>query len=138
MLEAEAPRPETTTADTVLVAETAPPKPLQEPQIAPTLKRNCEEYRDIISGYNWPVETALAVCSAESGGNTMAVNNNPATGDYSVGLMQINIYGANAKYRPSEQALKDPATNIAYAYSLWKSSGFQSQWGVCRSVVRCI
>lgn len=137
MLEAEAPRPETTPADTVLVAETAPPKPLHKPQIALS-QGDCEQYRDIIDNYDWDVEIAMKIASHESGCDTSIVNDNPATGDYSIGIFQINIFGANAKYRPSEQALKDPATNIAYAYSLWKSSGFQSQWSVCRSVVRCI
>lgn len=95
---------------------------------------DCEQYRHIVERYEWNADIVLAIMEAESGCDTSVVNDNPATGDYSVGLMQINIYGANAKYRPSEQALKDPATNIAYAYSLWKSSGFQSQWGVCRKI----
>ncbi len=38
-----------------------------------------------------PVMAAIAI--AESGGNPTSLNNNPNTGDYSVGLWQINYYG---------------------------------------------
>lgn len=109
----------------------------QKPRNAPS-RGDCEAYRHIVERYDWDANIALSIMEAESRCDPSIVNDNPLTGDYSVGLMQINIYGANAKYRPSEQALKDPATNIDYAYSLWKSSGFQSQWGVCRKSVRCI
>lgn len=34
-----------------------------------------------------------AIAEAESGGDSTALNNNPNTGDYSVGLWQINYYG---------------------------------------------
>lgn len=62
-----------------------------------------------------PVAAAIAL--AESGGNPGALNNDPATGDYSVGLWQINYYGnlypsrtaaygspATLRTNPSEQA----------------------------------
>lgn len=89
--------------------------------------------------YNWVHSTAIAVATAESGLTPTALNDNPATGDYSVGCFQINLYGANAKYRPSEQELKNPAVNVAYAYKLYSGNGnsFIGQWGVCRSKVAC-
>lgn len=37
--------------------------------------------------------TAAQIALAESGGNSTALNNNPGTGDYSVGLWQINYFG---------------------------------------------
>lgn len=74
---------------------------------------------------------------AESGCRADVVNDNPKTEDYSVGLFQINLYGANAKHRPSEEELKDPRTNIEFAYQLYKDYGFKSQWGVCRYKVNC-
>lgn len=37
---------------------------------------------------------AAAIAQAESGGNSLALNNNPSTGDYSVGLWQTNYYGS--------------------------------------------
>ena len=37
--------------------------------------------------------TMAGIALAESGGNTASLNNNPGTGDYSVGLWQINYFG---------------------------------------------
>jgi len=92
-----------------------------------------------IAKYDWAQSTALAVARAESGLNPGIVNNSPATGDYSVGCFQINLYGANARNRPSEAALKNAATNVQFAYGIYKSNGssFIGQWGVCRSKVSC-
>jgi len=101
--------------------------------------KGCEQYRQLISQYDWRIETAMAVMKAESSCNSQVVNNNPNTRDYSVGLFQINLYGANARTRPSEAELKDPATNIAWAYKLYSGNGnsFIGQWGVCRTKVSC-
>lgn len=89
--------------------------------------------------YDWNVTVATAVARAESGLNPGALNDNPATGDYSVGCFQVNIYGANARTRPSEGELKNAATNVAWAYNNYKANGssFIGQWGVCRSKVAC-
>lgn len=110
-----------------------------QPVVAVAHPQGCEHYRQLISQYDWRIETATAVMQAESSCNPQAVNNNPGTGDYSVGLFQINLYGANARTRPSEAELKDPATNIAWAYRLYSGNGksFIGQWGVCRSKVSC-
>lgn len=92
-----------------------------------------------IAKYNWGHSTAVAVARAESGLNPGALNNNPATGDYSVGCFQINIYGANARTRPSEAELKNASTNVAWAYKIYTGNGhsFIGQWGVCRAKVSC-
>lgn len=97
----------------------------------------CEYYKDIIRSYDWDDELAIKIMMAESGCRADVVNDNPMTKDYSVGLFQINLYGSNAKYRPSEEELKDPKVNIEFAYNLWKEYGFYSQWGVCRRSVNC-
>jgi hypothetical protein len=47
-----------------------------------------------------PVMAAIAI--AESGGRSNALNNTPATGDYSVGLWQINYYGTLLPGRTAE------------------------------------
>lgn len=90
--------------------------------------------------YDWPHGIATAVMLAESGGRPGVVNDNPATGDYSVGCFQVNLYGANARNRPSEAALKNAATNVQWAYNNFVANGrsFIGQWGVCRSMVSCI
>ena len=92
-----------------------------------------------IAKYDWNQSVALAVARAESGLNPGNLNDNPATGDYSVGCFQINIYGANARSRPSEAQLKDASVNVAFAYRLYSGNGssFLGQWGVCRTKVSC-
>lgn len=47
-----------------------------------------------------PVMAAIAI--AESGGRSTALNNTPATGDYSVGLWQINYYDGLLASRTAE------------------------------------
>lgn len=131
---------------TVNVAPTPIPEPVVEPEQPREVKpqvvihpQGCEQYRQLISQYDWNVEVAMAVMKAESSCNSQVVNNNQSTRDYSVGLFQINLYGANARTRPSETQLKDPATNIAWAYGIYQGNGksFIGQWGVCRAKVSC-
>lgn len=92
-----------------------------------------------ISKYDWQQGVALAVARAESGLNPGSLNDNPSTGDYSVGCFQVNIYGANARTRPSEAQLKNAATNVQWAYNNYVHNGhsFIGQWGVCRAKVAC-
>lgn len=113
-----------------------PIRRVSEPVAVAPVATGCES--EIVK-YNWDHKTAIAVAKAESGLTPTALNDNPLTGDYSVGCMQINIYGSNAKSRPSEQELKDPAVNVAFAWKLYTSNGnsFIGQWGVCRSKVQC-
>ena len=63
---------------------------------------------------------ALEVMHCESGGDPSRLNNNAASGDYSVGLFQINLLGDLAKSRPSESWLRIPLNNIAYAATMQK------------------
>lgn len=89
-----------------------------------------------ISKYNWNQSVATSVARAESGLNPGAVNFNHATRDHSIGCFQINIYGANARTRPSKAALMNASTNVAFAYKIYTSNGnsFRGQWGVCRKI----
>lgn len=88
-----------------------------------------------IKKYNWNQNVAYNVMMQESGNNPGVVNNNPATGDYSVGCFQINLYGANARTRPSEAWLKNAANNVSYAYGMWQGQGW-GPWGftTCKKV----
>lgn len=92
-----------------------------------------------IAKYDWGQATALAVARAESQHRPGVINNNPGTGDYSVGCFQVNIYGANARNRPSQAQLIDAAVNVRWAYNNYVANGhsFIGQWGVCRSKVSC-
>ena len=118
-------------------AQVTTPQPTT-PQEAPKQATggDCEQE---IAKYNWDYNTAVSVAKAESGLRSDALNNNPATGDYSVGCFQINLFGGNAASRPSEQDLRNPAVNVEFAYKLYSSNGhsFLGQWGVCRNKVKC-
>jgi hypothetical protein len=92
-----------------------------------------------IAKYDWVYSVAVAVATAESSLDPSRLNDNPSTGDYSVGCFQINLYGGNARNRPSEAELKNAAVNVAFAYQIYVGNGhsFIGQWGVCRSRVAC-
>jgi Lysozyme like domain len=79
------------------------------------------------AGFPHPVaETMAAIAMRESGGDPMKVNNTPATGDYSFGLVQINwgnddvraFLQANGFGDPF--ALLDSATTARAAFLLWR------------------
>ena len=95
--------------DTIVHYSTAP---------APTaLTASSSAWSDLVCSYSWDCDWALAVIQCESAGNASAYN---PTGY--VGLFQIwEGHGAG---------LRDPATNIAAAYSLYLSGG-RSRWPNC-------
>lgn len=73
---------------------------------------------------------AAGVAEAESGGNTGALNNDPGTGDYSVGLWQINYYGdllgpRTQEYGSPSSLQADPAAQARAAVEL---SGNGADW----------
>ncbi len=75
----------------------------------------------------------LKIIDCESGFNPKALNDNPRTGDFSVGLTQVNIRGSLAKNRPTKEQLEDPKTNLDFSYELWKKEGF-SPWTCSKKV----
>jgi hypothetical protein len=110
-------------------------KPKPQPKPKPQVTSSCASE---LKKYSWNHTVAYNVMMAESGGNHLAVNDNPRTGDYSVGCFQINLYGNLRNTRPSESWLKVPANNVAYAYELYRASGW-NPWGftTCRYKVSC-
>ena len=94
-----------------------------------TLTYECIDFYDEVARYDWDTDIVMNIMNLESGCNPLALNDNPNTGDYSVGLMQINLYGANANHRPSEEELKIPEKNIEYAYELYQNGGY-NHWTV--------
>lgn len=110
------------------------PKPITaERTVWPT---NCEAYRRIAARYSWNVNSALDVMHKESGCNPYAVGDNyPINGLYapSCGLFQVRTL----RDRPSCEQLKNPETNIAWAYRLYQANGWQP-WTVCnKGIARC-
>ena len=79
------------------------------------------------------LENAMKVARAESGGRPSALNPNAGTGDYSMGLFQINMIGdlgtqRNANYLKQygqygytgPESLNNPALNARIAYDISK------------------
>jgi hypothetical protein len=69
-----------------------------------------------------------AIGGAESGWNTNALNNDPATGDYSVGIWQVNYYGVlmaarTAEFGPPQALLGNLAAQAAAAVAIYRGQG---------------
>lgn len=97
------------------------PEPVKIPEPASV---GCEPYRSLISQYDWDVSIAMAVMEAESNCNPSAVGDtSPINGLLapSCGLYQVRTL----RGRPTCEQLKDPATNVEWAY---KISGSGSNW----------
>jgi Lysozyme like domain len=82
-----------------------------------------------------PAAAALmaAIALSESGGNPRALNNNPATGDYSVGLWQINYFGnlapsRTARYGTPSQLQANPLLNAQAAVDLYAGGKGLGNW----------
>lgn len=116
------------------------PKPIPKPQPlevvqAPVNPVGCANYQHIINKYNWNKKVLAAICHAESGGNPNAVGDTRVIGGIyapSCGLFQIRTLAG----RPSCEQLKDPETNIAWAYRIYLGQG-HSAWSVCKTKVSC-
>lgn len=72
--------------------------------------------------------TMALIALLESGGNTTSLNNNPSTGDYSVGLWQINYFGdllgeRTQKYGSPAALQGDPAAQARAAIDLLGNNG---------------
>lgn len=78
---------------------------------------------DEIRKYDWPHQAAIAVMKQESSEIPGRVNNNPKTGDYSVGCFQVNLFGSLAYNRPSEDWLKIAANNVVFSYQMYINQG---------------
>lgn len=95
---------------------------------------------DYVKEYSWNQTVAYNVMMIESGNNARNLNDNPKTGDYSVGCFQINLLGANqtAKYNIAvklgyqganeRNALREwlwsPGNNVAVAHHMWQGQGW--------------
>lgn len=116
---------------TLPIATTTPPVKKKHKTSTPPAPGNCLAYQEIINKYDWSTTTAMAVCGAESHGYAGNIGDTD-TAYVSCGLMQIRTLPG----RPSCETLKDPETNIAYAYAMWKREGWRP-WSTCRYAVDC-
>lgn len=75
------------------------------------------------------VNNAIKVMIQESSRNPAVHNYNPSTGDDSYGCFQINLAGNNKLTRPPASELIKAEVNVAFAYNLWRSTGWCSTGG---------
>jgi len=108
-------RIESVVAAEVVKAPAPEPTPVVAP-VEPPKKTGC----DLAYDYNWPQQTAYAVCMAESTGNPASIGDTN-TAYVSCGLMQIRTLPG----RPSCAQLQDPQFNMQYAYNMWVGQGFK-------------
>ena len=94
------------------------PKPIA--QQAPASSGDC--LSEIVK-YDWPQDQAYKVMFQESTNNPTVINDNPRTGDYSVGCFQINLIGRMRATRPSEESLLIAENNVRYAYQMYVEQG---------------
>ena len=78
-----------------------------------------------------PLMAGIAI--AESGGDPSALNDNPATGDYSVGLWQINYFGSllpgrTASYGSPAALQADPNAQAKAAIDLFGGGPGITNW----------
>jgi hypothetical protein len=72
--------------------------------------------------------TMAAIALAESSGNPVALNDNPSTGDYSVGPWQVNYFGnlragRTRAFGTPEQLMGNPLLDAKAAVAIYKSQG---------------
>lgn len=82
--------------------------------------------------------TAAGIALAESGGNVHALNPNSSTGDYSVGLWQINYYGSLAaprtkQFGPPDLLRSDALANARAAVAISNNGQDFSPWSTYKS-----
>lgn len=88
----------------------------------------------------WPLTIMTAIAGRESTWNARALNNNPATGDYSVGFLQINYYGnllqsRSAEFGSPQYLQSDPQAQANAAYQLAGGNSLSglSNWNLSAS-----
>lgn len=92
----------------------------------------CDIVRHYANQYNWDVNIVVAIAKSESNCDTTAVGDDYViAGLYapSCGLMQIRTLAG----RPSCEELKDPATNIEWAWKISNGGTNFTPWSVYTS-----
>jgi hypothetical protein len=88
----------------------------------------------------WPLVVMTAIAGQQSNWNPTALNNNPSTGDYSVGAWQINYYGnlktsREQSYGTPSYLMANPQKQADAAYQLAGGNSLQglSNWALSAS-----
>ena len=129
----------TTTVPPVTTTTTAPiqPDPVV-PETAPIPVQAPGCFADLAAQVGWPAEAIphlTQIIERESHCDPLAnTGYRPSTGDWSLGLLQINTLGSLLEARQSacgiaaREELLDPATNLRCGLTLYNVSGF-GPWG---------
>lgn len=110
-----------------VVAPAEQPKPVPETKVSdtppPISTGNCT----IAYNYDWPKQTAYAVCMAESSGNYREFNGSDNHGQCvgSYGLFQIGCFWFSYYGHPITY---DANINVDIAYNIWKRQGGFGAW----------
>jgi soluble lytic murein transglycosylase-like protein len=101
-------------------------------QVKPAVPSNtqgCEQYRHLFEQYAWPVNTALAICQAESSGNIQAVNwgDNHGKCKGSFSLMQVGCFWY-PHFGYSEADRYKPEVNVKIAYQIYERQKSFGAW----------
>lgn len=91
----------TTIKSEVIALESKRPEPVQ---LLRSTSGNCEQWRALVSRFDWNADIVLLVMKNESGCNPNNISTNK-NGSHDYGLMQLNNI-----------QILDPAANIEYAY----------------------
>jgi len=89
----------------------------------------CEQWRALVQKYDWDASIAMAVMEGESSCIADRVGDDYAIAGLhrvSCGLFQVRTLDD----RPTCEQLKDPATNIEWAYKVYAGKGNWKPWTV--------
>ena len=111
------------TANQPKLAQIAP-KSFTTISTASYMSSTCQGYKPLLSKYSWNVNIMVAICAAESHGNTYAVDYD-SNGTVDRGVLQINSTHDWMVSNPND--LFNPAINIATAYKVWLGQSY-SGW----------
>lgn len=83
---------------------------------------SCASYRGLVSQYNWDTNVALAVMQAESSCNT---NQDTTNDGHTICMGSRGLFQIGCDSTANYAGMFDPATNIAQAYALYSTRGWQ-------------
>jgi hypothetical protein len=113
-------------------AENIPPPEVEVEIVEVKTQAGCNQYRHLVEKYDWDTELVMKIMELESSCNTNAVGDKNltfanGTMGMSCGLMQVRVLEG----RPDCETLKNPETNIEWAYMVYKQQGYKA-WTVYR------